>query len=401
MWSVAVLVAVGCGNSAPGSGGAAVDARAGSGDGGYGSADDLATDTGCAGVFNPDQLLDYHLALSEADWAALTSDATNSVYFAADLACGDGGSIRVGVRRKRSGGTEKVGLKVDINQQVAGQSYFGLKKLSLENGVSEGDTDASARDLLSEYLAWRMMQRSQLMASRVALARVFVNGRLLGVYVNVEQVDRRFLRHRIGDDNGWLFKYSGSASDGQKTNEGIANPYGAYFCFLERTGCAAPSADQLAAELPGKLDIDQLLRMGAVNAAIANTDSPLLKFNNYLYYDWAGGPRIYLPWDLDTAMNSSYDVFTGSVPGGTTVFTDVLFTHWEDDYDAILTALLAMPLTPDAIEGETDRAVAVAGGALDADPNITGGAADAGSALATWWRARHAEVTASVEAHAP
>lgn len=400
VWCVGALV--GCGAGPAGledDAGLTADAGVGVGDGGYVAGDDLATDTGCAGVFNPDQMLDYQFALPESDWSALVADTTNSIYFAADLSCGDGAAIRVGLRRKRSGGTDKVGLKADINGLVAGQSYFGLKKLSLENGISEGGTDASARDLLSEYLAWRMMQRSQMVASRAALARVFVNDRLLGVYVNVEQVDKRFLRDRLNDDSGWLFKYSGSAGDGQKTNEGVANPFGAYFCFLERNGCVAPSADQLAAELPGKLEIDQLLRVGAVNAAIANTDSPLLKFNNYIYYDYGGGPRIYLPWDLDTAMNDSYDVFTGTVPGGTTVLTDVLFTHWEDDYDALLTELLAGPLTADAIDGEIERSVSAAGAALDADPNVTGDAAAAGSGLASWWRTRHAEVTASVEAH--
>jgi hypothetical protein len=54
----------------------------------------------------------------------------------------------VGIRRKRSGGTVKVGLEIDMNEIVADQSYYGLRKLSLENDVSEGSTGDGAEDAL-------------------------------------------------------------------------------------------------------------------------------------------------------------------------------------------------------------------------------------------------------------
>ncbi len=94
---------------------------------------------------------------------------------------------------------------------------------------------------------------------------------------------------------------------------------------------------------------------------------------------------MYFPWDLDTTMRDDYDVFTGSVSGGTTVFTDVLFSHWEDDYDAILTEWLAGPLSLEAITGEIDRAVDLSGGD--------------GDSLEAWWNDRHAAVSEQVDAH--
>src|SRR5690606_38208931 len=137
--------------------------------------------------------------------------------------------------RKRSGGAVKVGLKIDINQLVPGQTYHGLRKLSMENGVSEGTSEdgAPVSTHVIEHLGWRLMQRAGVVASRAVFARVHVNGDLLGVYVNVEQVDKRFLRSRLGDDDGWLYKKSGSAGDGLKTheNDGLEDPYVAYFCF--------------------------------------------------------------------------------------------------------------------------------------------------------------------------
>jgi hypothetical protein len=364
--------------------------------------DGLDSATGCAGVFNPDQLLDYHLTMSAGDWSALKADSTNSVYFPARLQCGDDPPLGfdVGVRRKRSGGIDKPGLKIDFNERVSGGNYFSLRKLSLENGVSSGSDTAAPGDAVAEYLAWRLMVRAGTISSRAAFARVFVNGELIGVYVNVEQVDKRFLRSRGKDDEGWLFKLSGSAGDGYKTNETTPNPYDARLCLWDRNPCAAPPAAELEAYLTQHLDIDQMLRFGGVNALVANSDAPLAKPNNFYFYDDpAGAPRLYLPWDLDTTMKGTPSLFA---PSASTLYTSVLFTHWKDDYDALFTDLLATSLTEAAILGELDRAVAVAGAALDADPTFIGDpAADVAESMKTWWRARHAQVTAELEANAP
>lgn len=364
--------------------------------------DGLDSAMGCAGVFNPDQLLDYHLTMSAGDWSALKADATFSVYFPAQFRCGGDPVLgfQVGVRRKRSGGTAKPGLKVDFNEYTAGGSYVSLKKLSLENGVSSGSSTASPADAVAEYHAWRMMVLSGTLSSRAAFARVFVNDELIGVYVNVEQVDKRFLRARGKDDEGWLFKLSGGDDDGYQTNETTPNPHHARLCFFSKNPCAVPSAQELATYLPQHLDIDQMLRFGGINALVANSDGPLVKENNFYYYDDpAGAPRLYIPWDLDTTMKDTSSIFgtTSSV-----VYTNVLFTHWEDDYDDLLTKLLAGSLTSQTVLAELDRALTVAGPALDADPAFEGEAiADQIAGMKAWWSARHAQITAELAAHAP
>jgi hypothetical protein len=351
----------------------------------------------CSGVYHPDRVHEYDLRLAESDWAALRADTTNDVYFPAEMRCGDGAPLIVGIRRKRSGGTLKVGFKIDVNWQVADQTFFGLKKLSLENGISEGSDDVGAGALMSEYLGWRLMVLSGAITGHAALARVTVNGRDLGVYVNVEQVDKRFLENRVGDDSGWLYKKSGSTDDGYKTNESEPNPFADYFCFWERS-CAAPPSSELAQSLPEHLDIEQMLRVAAVNALIANTDTLLQKDNNYIFYDRALGPRLYFPWDLDTSMRKDLDVFAGTVPGGTDAFRDVLFSNWEGDYDRILGELLEGPLALDVIDAELDRMLTAAANAFDSDPWLSSGSDDA-EGLRAWWNARHPAVVASVEAH--
>jgi hypothetical protein len=392
-----LLLAIGCGDSA--STGGDDDDVAGGVDAGPGGpnadAGPIETATGCAGVFNADQVLDYHLELAAGDWATVRGDLTFSIEVAAQFRCDGEAAKTVGLRRKRSGGTDKVGLKVDMNELGPGQSHYGLRKLSLENGESSGSaSDAvDARALVSEYLSWRLMALSGAVTGRAVFARVFVNGELIGVYVNVEQVDKRFLRDRLGDDSGWLYKKSGGAGDGFKTHEtdGLDDPYDDYFCFWgSGNTCAPPSAAELASELPARLEIPQMLRVGAVNALIQNTDGIIAKDNNYYWYDRHTGGRVYLPWDLDTTMNQDMSLFPDST------YTQVLFTHWRPDYEATLAELVDGPLSLAAILAEIDRADQVAGPAFATDPYVTGSMGGAADDLRAYWTAQHAGAAAEV-----
>jgi hypothetical protein len=356
---------------------------------------------GCAGPFNVDQVLDLHFTMAAGDWSALKADMTNNVFFPAKFHCNSDPDLpfQVAIRRKRSGSVDKPGLKVDFNEYDMNGEWQDLRKLSLENGVSEGSDSVEMSAIVAEYLAWRAMDRSKLISGRAAFARVHVNGELLGVYTNVEQVDKRFLRSRIGDDDGWLYKHSGSADDGYKTNEMVPNPYEDALCFFDNNPCQPPPANELLTYLPKHLDIEQMLRMGAVNAIVANSDAPLGKNNNYYFYDWAGGGRLYIPWDLDTVMKVNSALFGASMSD---MYTSVLFTHWEDDYDAILTELLEGPLNADWMDEELTLAGSVAGASLEADPFVAGTSfADAASKLKGWWAARHPAIHQEVLSHMP
>lgn len=390
--------ACGSGGGGDGDDDIGTDGGTGGDGGGFNVADDvLSISDGCLGVYNPEQVLDLRFTMAAADWAALKADTTNSVLFPARFQCNDEPALPydIGIRRKRSGGTDKPGLKVDFNFVIPDGNFFSLKKLSLENGISEGSGTADAKDLVSEYLAWRMMVLSGAHASRAVFVRVHVNGTLIGAYVSVEQVDKRFLANRLGENDGWLYKKSGSADDGYKTNETQANPYEGDMCFWSGRGCSAPT--ELETYLPMHLDLDQMLRFGGVNAIIGNSDSPLGKDNNYYWYDSAA-PRVYFAWDLDTTMREGTTIFGA---GMTDMYTSVLFTHWEDDYDALLTGLLDDELALPVIEGELDRVERVAGAALDSDPTVTGGAGSAVGDLSSFWASRHPTLKAELAAHAP
>jgi hypothetical protein len=330
---------------------------------GEGDEFDLDGAAGCEGIFNPGQVLTYHVQAG-----SLGSDGPGR------FRCGDGPTLDVEVESKRGGG-----FKIDFNQYDDAQSYFGIEKLVFDNSHT-----SAAEDIVSQYLSWRLMNLAGVVSSRAGLAEVHVNGQPQGLLVIIEAVDKRMLKHRFGDDDGWLYKKSGGGGDGLKTHEtdGLAeaNPYDDYLCFW-RTGNACAVPGDVAVRLPDHVHLEQALRLGAVNAFISNSDSPIFKDNNYYYYDWPG-KRYYLPWDLDTVMrDGGYPMIQR------TSFAAVLLAHWEGDYRAIVSELIAGPLSLAAIEGELDRVRTVAGPAIG---RAGGNAGEIVGRLEQWWTQRHA-----------
>lgn len=367
---------LGCGSGGGGGGGgdgAGADGGGGGagGDGG-GSApvDDLESPTGCDGPFNPSQVLEYHITVG-GDFPGLEDDD----YGPGTFACGDEEPIKVGVRQRLGG----EGWMVDLNWAVDGQSWRTLKKLSFHTGY--------AGDLTEEYLGWRVQRLAAgagKMVERSALAHVYVDGSDQGILFNLEKVDQRFLRSRLGDDSGWLFKKSGS-DDGYRTNEGEPNPYQADFCFFEESQPCAPPAD-IETWLPDHLAMDHMMTWGAANVMIGNSDGPLSKPHNFYCYDYAGGPRYYFPWDLDSTQQS-LDPFDGP---GDSIYQSVLFPTWQDHYGEIIAALLDGPLAVEAVKAEVDLAVATGDGAVNPS---------AASGFKSWYAQQHADVAAQVAVH--
>jgi hypothetical protein len=139
-----------------------------------------------------------------------------------------------------------------------------------------------------------------------------------------------------------------------------------------------------------------MLTFGAVNAIIANSDAPLFKDNNYYWYDYAGGKRVYIPWDLDTVMNHDMHVVDGGVGGQTEMYTGVLFPTWSPEYRAIIDSLLTNALTETAIHGELDLVLQAAANAFARDPYVTGSLDGAVSGLKSYWTGRLADVATQI-----
>lgn len=277
-------------------------------------------------VFDPNTLATLELELEPADWDTIRFDTTNEIEVPAMFAASGEAPILVSVRRKSSralpseADPRKVGLKIDINEFVDDQEWHGLVKLSLENGADV--------DPVAEGLAWNLHELAGVegfygAGYHPALAswvKVYVNGEYLGVYVNVEQRDRRMLENRGLFVRGqtWLYEIDDINGYALEVGEPDSPTYSrlCYAPFRTALACKTPSDAVLATELSELIDMQAMLTQGAVDAVTGNQDALFSHGKNYFFADFAnGGKRRYFPWDLDAVFGGGNVNIYGRVKG--------------------------------------------------------------------------------------
>jgi spore coat protein CotH len=101
--------------------------------------------------------------------------------------------------------TSKPSIKVDFGHYIAGQSYLGMNKITLNNSVQDPS-------YLRQCLTYPVFAAAGIAAPRCNFAHVRVNSEDLGLYVNVETFDDgNFLDHHFANGDGNL--YEGTLSD--------------------------------------------------------------------------------------------------------------------------------------------------------------------------------------------
>ncbi len=169
-----------------GAGGAgAAGSTGGSGSGGAGGTGGsvppgaLDTEIGCAGVFNPDQMLNFRLGVAPGDWAALLADTSYEQVVQARLRCNGGPEQLVGdpaqaIGRPAEGGPEDRHRTSSSPARASSVCASCPWKTGSARAPTATRGDVAA--LVAEYLGWRLMVRSGAMSGRAALVTVTVNG---------------------------------------------------------------------------------------------------------------------------------------------------------------------------------------------------------------------------------
>lgn len=313
-------------------------------------------------IFTPGVVLDLNLSMSQADWNTVQGDTSFSTEVPAMFWMGQDVPIQVSVRRKScdslnaASGYSKVSLKIDINEYVAGQEWYDLKKLSLENGDDE--------DVVTEGMAWalhRMADGIGGMDHPIALqnwATLSINGVYTGLYANVEQRDKTFLKNRNIwiPDQTWLYHLDDIYSDTLNAGTG-ESPEHLALCYdpfqSPSAGCPTPDSAVLQADLDSLINMQGLLTIGAVNAFMGARDALFSKGKNAMFADFSTGrKREYYTWDLDSVLTQiNHDIFN---PGQH--YADVILgvPSFRTQYKQIMTDLLAGPMHESVVAAYMD-----------------------------------------------
>ncbi len=268
-------------------------------------------------LFDETVVHEYELSFYIEDWEeALEYNYENGEeYMPARLVYNGMVWDSIGVRYKgnssymMSRGTPKKPLKFKFTEYRDEQTFYGIKRLNFSNCVKDPS-------FLREMLAYNVIRR-YVPASRTAYANITAEGMLLGLYVQVEQVDKTFLERHFPDndfnlykagDNGGTLEYRGESSSAYeaeyelKTNED-ENDWSRFITMMRLLDTA--DDESFRSELEPWFDFSAAVRLLAFNMVLSNFDSYTGSGRNFYFYDEEiSGGLTMLPWDLNEAFGA-------------------------------------------------------------------------------------------------
>lgn len=281
-------------------------------------------------LFEENQIQKFDLHFDVENWEdTLTYNYNNGeTYMPAQLTWNDSVVLeQIGVRYKgnssymQSSTTPKKPFKFHFGKFVDDQLLSGVEKLNFSNCVKDPSfmREVLAYDVIREYVP----------APRTSYANIYVDGELLGFYVQVEQVDEIFLNrwfdsasgdlYKAGDD-GATMQYRGDSAEDYsaefeiKTNEDDSD-WQDLISFLDVLNNS--SDDDFEQLLEENMDVDGALAILAFNMVLSHFDSYTGSSRNYYLYNNPADDKMYLmPWDLNEAFGAytnNWDVYEQSV----------------------------------------------------------------------------------------
>ncbi len=220
----------------------------------------------------------------------------------------------VGIRYKGNSSSSpdsphKRAFLIAFSEYKQGQRFLGLRHVALDNGIQFGS-------VFSERLITDVLRGVGVKAPRCNYARVHLNGQYVGVYVNVERIDKAFLQRQFATEQGVLFKVNegGPGADlrylgndparYQKSFERHSGQEVKAFAELIEfiRGIDAPTGSE--ASLRRSLDVEAFVKTTAVMLFAGAFDqyTGWQPHNYYLHQNPADQRWTYIPWDLDVGF---------------------------------------------------------------------------------------------------
>jgi spore coat protein H len=267
--------------------------------------------------YRPDEVQSIHLRVAKEELDRMLGSLPERVWGKASFRWRDVSLDNVAIRFKGNSSSSprqqhKRSFLIKFNEYDGDQRFLGLRRASLDNGVQFGS-------LFSEPIITGILRDQGIKSHRCNYARLYLNDKYQGVYVNVERIDESFVEQQLPDPDGLLFKVD---EGGPGANlQFIGDDPAAYartfepqtklakkeqqrlIDFIKLINQSKP--DEFAANLQSKLETEDFLRTTAVLLLSGAFDqlTGWNPHNYYLYYDGRHDRWRYLPWDLDVGFS--------------------------------------------------------------------------------------------------
>jgi CotH kinase protein/Secretion system C-terminal sorting domain len=240
--------------------------------------------------------------------------ALDGKYYAADFTYSDGiimdtfmqAAIRF--RGNTSLVSNKKSIKVSFNTYDSSGRYKGVRKLNL---IGNHNDPTMIREKLFNY-CWN---KFGMVKRRISFVNVYVNNTYFGLYTNIEEVDKEWLKDVFSDNEGNLYKcswgadltYNGTSQSAYKnagcydlqTNETANN----FSDLVKLITAINGSGSSYLLKLDSIFDYKNYLKALALNVATGNWDDYAYNKSNYcLYHDSASKQIKFITIDCDNTF---------------------------------------------------------------------------------------------------
>ncbi len=293
-------------------------------------------------LFDPSYVHSIEISMAAEDWEDLKVNPLLKKKYHADIvidgepfgnvSCATKGNSSL-IYVAESGDSIRYSFKIKFNKYDAGQTYYGLRSLSLNNTFRDST-------YVKDFLSYTMFRKAGVDAPLCSFVWIKVNGADHGLYLAVEDIDESFLT-RTGRTGGQLYKPDSDklAADGEEMSVIIRNgiqaedygegaelgyrgenieDYPGIFEYAETKSGPEDRLRVIAAlkELsenqdPEKyLDTDEIIKYFAVQNFLLNFDcytGPML--HNFYLYEKDGRLSLF-PWDYNLAFGIFWERIT-------------------------------------------------------------------------------------------
>lgn len=205
-----------------------------------------------------------------------------------------------------------------------------MKNINLNNGYQDPT-------LMREKMFLDFLNEQNLLVPRANYAKLYINGTYWGLYLMIERVDKNFVKNRVGNKQGNLFKGDGNSSSCATLQcHGVMSAY--YNCYTLKTNTTANDWSDLVNlcyeiyatdttefkdSLEAIFNTPSFIGAWAAYNLFVKFDSYAFRFphNYYIYHNTATDKFDWITWDASTA-------FGMDVPGTVSQIetTSILYT---------------------------------------------------------------------------
>ncbi len=221
----------------------------------------------------------------------------------------------IGVKQKGyysnwgAGTSLKKPLKIDLDEFISSHIYDGIKKINLANGFEDPS-------MMRDVLAYRFMRNAGINAPRTSYAKLYINNTYWGLYVVIEQVDKRALKNWFPSTAGNLFKCIDNTSlswqgttianytdeFSLETNK-TTNDWTKFVKFVNKINNSGTSFKD---SINALFNVPQYLKILACDVLMYNWDSYYDHGRNfYLYENPTTNLIEWIPWDYNLAFSGT------------------------------------------------------------------------------------------------